>query len=286
MGASEVSLGNAIKRGIDEGKWKRTDWVISTKLYKSGNGVNELGLSRKHIIEGLKGSLKRLQLEYVDLVYAHRYDRLTPMEEVVRGFNYLLDNGLAFYWGTSEWAASQIADAHSVSRQYNLIPPTMEQPQYNLLVRDRVEHEYLPLFKREQGLGITSYSPLKSGILTGKYNEGVPSDSRMAKNAAFFQETLKKLTSTPEGAKELETVKKLSEYAKELGLSVSQLSIAWVVKNENVSSCILGGSKLDQVKENIEALKFVSKLTPEVLAKIESIVNNKPVAPSTGPLAR
>jgi len=281
MGAAEVSIGKAFKRGIDEEKWKRSDWVFSTKLYKGGSGVNDEGLSRKHIIEGMAGCLKRLQLDYVDLIFAHRPDTETPMEETCRAFSHLLDTGKAFYWGTSEWETHQLLEAEGVCRRYHLNPPTMEQPQYNLLVRDRVEKDYRKLYDREIGLGLTIWSPLKSGMLTGKYNNGIPEDSRFAKNPEFFKDTIKKLESE-EGKKEIDKVKKLTEIAKEIGCSMTQLALVWCAANEHVSTVLLGASKAEQIEENLDAIKFLSALTPELLERIEEIVQSKPVIPKPG----
>jgi len=277
-GVSELSLGRAIKKGVTEGVWKRSDWVISTKLFKIGPGVNDVGLSRKHLIEGLKASLQRLQLDYVDIVFAHRYDSETTMEEIVGGFSFLVNHGYTFYWGTSEWPAYRILEAHATARQYNLVPPIVEQPEYNMISREKVEKEFLPLYKTDTGLGLTTWSPLKYGILTGKYNDGIPDGSRFANNSDFFKDTIARLQ-TPEGQQQIAKVKEVSAIAKEIGCTMTQLALAWVIANENVSVCLLGGTNLDQIKENFDTLNFLSKLTPEIKDRIEAILKTKPEIP-------
>ncbi|KAJ3112596.1 hypothetical protein HK100_002275 [Physocladia obscura] len=237
--------------------------------------VNEKGLSRKHIIEGTKASLERLQLEYVDLIFAHRPDVDTPTEEIVRAFNYVIDRGWAFYWGTSEWSAEQITDAHRIAENLGLIGPLMEQPEYNMLHRDRFEREYSPLYAKH-GLGTTIFSPLATGILTGKYNNEVPSDSRFALKAIpFFQNAVAGLE-TPEGKEKLAKVEVLKPIAEKLGCSLAQLALAWCIKNPNVSTVITGASKPSQITENIKALAIVPKLTDEIVAEIEIALANKP----------
>jgi len=224
-GQSEIALGKALK-GLGA---RRQSLVVSTKLYWGGvegkiAGPNDNGLSRKHIIEGLTTSLKRLDLEYVDLVYAHRPDVHTPMEETVRAFNYLIDKGMAFYWGTSEWTASQLLEAYRIARRDRLIPPTMEQPEYNMLKRYKVEYDYLPLYKK--GLGLTTWSPLKFGILTGKYKNGAPPGSRATNN-----KNLDDLLKSEEGKKAVNIIcPGLEEIAKDLNCSIASLAIAWCLK--------------------------------------------------------
>ncbi|KAJ5562758.1 hypothetical protein N7461_001519 [Penicillium sp. DV-2018c] len=280
-GQSEIVLGEAIKKF----GWKQNDIVISTKIYwgqaNSANPdkpLNNKGLSRKHIIEGMNLSLQRLNLPYVDIVYAHRPDRDTPMEETVRAFNYLLDKGQAFYWGTSEWSASEIAEAWRHADRLGLVGPVVEQPQYNLLVRERVEREYRWLYDAH-GLGLTIWSPLKGGVLTGKYNDGeeLPAGSRLAESKDRFIEGLKKTVGNEEWKRQLEQTKALKPIAEELGVTTAQLALAWVLKNPNISSMITGASRPEQVTENIRALEVVGKLTDEVVEKIEKAVGNKPV---------
>ncbi|KAJ5685431.1 hypothetical protein N7536_008050 [Penicillium majusculum] len=279
-GQSEIVLGEAIKKF----GWKQNDLVISTKIYwgraNSANPakpLNNNGLSRKHIIEGMNLSLKRLDLPYVDIVYAHRADRDTPMEEVVRGFNHLIDNGKAFYWGTSEWTASEIADAWRIADRLGLVGPVVEQPQYNLLARERVEKEYRWLYEAH-GLGLTVFSPLKGGVLTGKYNDvsAPPAGSRLAESEDGYVKGLRKTVGDETWQRQLGQVSALKPVAEELGVSTAQLALAWILKNPNISSMITGASRPQQVLDNIRALEVVEKLTDEVIEKIEVAVGNKP----------
>ncbi|KAF2860130.1 voltage-gated potassium channel subunit beta-1 [Piedraia hortae CBS 480.64] len=272
-GESEVEMGNALK----ELAWPRDEYVLTTKVF-FGTGrkePNTRGLSKKHIVEGLKSSLKRLQQPYVDIVFAHRPDVGTPMKEIVEGFTQVIQNlNLAYYWGTSEWSAAQITEATQIAERYNLIAPVVEQPQYNAFHRERFEVEFAPLFEQLK-YGTTIWSPLASGLLTGKYNDGIPEDSRFANNKAFFDSTIKSLQSE-EGKAKIEKVKKLAKVAEKLGSSVSTLSIAWCLKNENVSTVILGATKVAQIEENCKAIQLFEKLTPEVMEEIEGILDNKP----------
>lgn len=261
-GMSESMMGEILK------EFKREEVVVSTKIFWGGNKPNQKGLSRKHLLEGTWNSLKRLQLSYVDLLYAHRPDPETPMEEVVLAMDYIVRNGLAFYWGTSEWSAGELEEAHRVAEKLNAIHPVVEQPQYNLLSRERVEKEYLPLYEK-YGMGLTVWSPLASGLLTGKYNDGIPQDSRLAR----FPGLKKHLEENGMLSKEnLEKVGKLANVAKELGIGLPQLALAWVLKNENVSSVILGVSRVEQLEENLKALEAKEKLTDEVMKEIESVI--------------
>ncbi|OBT49635.1 hypothetical protein VE04_09979 [Pseudogymnoascus sp. 24MN13] len=259
-GESEKSMGAAIaKYG-----WSRYDLVISTKIYWGGafgsNPVNNTGLSRKHIIEGVNQSLERLGLEYVDLIYAHRPDRNTPMEETVRAFNHVINQGKALYWGTSEWSASEIATA--------------------MLARDKVDGEFNHLYE-EFGTGLTIFSPLKTGILTGKYNDGIPADSRYSRDDKDpFILRMTKEFGEGKWEAQLETVRKLKPVADKLGVTQAQLAYAWVLSNKNVSSAIMGATKPEQVRQAVRSLEMVELLTPEVLEEIEGILGNKPsVAP-------
>jgi len=267
-GNSEIIMGKVLKKA----GWRRSDLIISTKIYWGGKGVNEIGLSRKHIFEGINASLKRLQLDYVDLVYCHRPDVQTPIEETVWAMNLIIQQGKALYWGTSEWTAQQITEAYYFARREHLIPPLMEQPQYNMFTREKIEHEYLPLYTLV-GLGTTIFSPLASGILTGKYNNGIPANSRA--NLPGY-EWLKNKIESSEGKERIEKVKKLMIIAAELKVSISQLAIGWCLKNPDVSSVITGASSPEQVKENLKAREVVPKLTDEVMEKIEEILQNKP----------
>ncbi|KAI9825014.1 MAG: hypothetical protein M1819_006525 [Sarea resinae] len=274
-GESERVMGQAIKKF----GWKRNDIVISTKINwgaaHGNNPVNNGGLSRKHIIEGLDNSLERLQLDYVDLIYAHRPDRNTPIEETVRAFNYVINAGKAFYWGTSEWTAEEIATAWRYADKLNLIGPVMEQPQYNLLSREKVEKEFALLYE-QVGLGLTTFSPLKIGILTGKYNDGIPGDSRLGSSKDKFAQWMNSRFGDANWQKDIEQVKKLKPVADKLGITQATLALAWVLKNPNVSSAITGASKVEQVYQSVRALDVVPKLTPEILEEIDSVLGNKP----------
>jgi aryl-alcohol dehydrogenase-like predicted oxidoreductase len=223
-------------------------------------------------------SLQRLDLPYVDVVYAHRPDRDTPMEEIVRGFNYLINNGKTFYWGTSEWSASEISDAWRIADRLGLIGPVVEQPQYNLLARERVEKEYRWLYDAH-GLGLTVFSPLKGGVLTGKYNDAAapPEGSRLAESKDGYVQKLKKTVGDDTWQRQLDQVAALKPVAEELGISTAQLALAWILKNPNISSMITGASRPQQVLDNVKALGAVDLLTEEVIEKIEAAVGNKPV---------
>ena len=264
-GNAETVMGNVIK----ELGWRRESIVVSTKIFWGGDGPNDTGLSHKHVIEGVNNVLKRLQLEYVDLVFCHRPDPNTPIEETVRAMDIVIKQGKAFYWGTSEWSAAEIMRADAVARQYGLTPPAMEQPQYNMFVRERFEKEYAPLYS-ELGYGTTIWSPLASGLLTGKYNDGIPADSRAT---AKGMEWLKDTVITPE---RVEKVRQLKPIADELGCTLAQLGLAWCLTNPNVSTVITGASRASQVTENMKALDVAPKLTPELLERIDGVLGNKP----------
>jgi voltage-dependent potassium channel beta subunit len=267
-GNAELVMGNVIKKT----GWKRSDLVISTKIFWGGGKPNQTGLSRKHIIEGARASLARLKMDYVDLIFCHRPDIYTPIEESIRAMSYLINQGIAFYWGTSEWTADQIMQAYAIARQYDLIPPTMEQPQYNMFTRQKVEHDYLRLYD-EIGLGTTIWSPLASGMLTGKYNQGIPRGTRITlEGYEWLREDFEDVRAKPR----LEKVKQLMPIAENLGMSMAQLAIAWCVKNPYVSSVITGASMPQQVRENMQALDLIGKLTPDVLDTIDTILENKP----------
>ncbi|MCJ7734938.1 MAG: aldo/keto reductase [Anaerolineales bacterium] len=270
-GMAETIMGKVIKKT----GWKQNDLVLSTKIFWGGDGPNERGLSRKHILEGLDASLQRMGVEYVDLVFAHRPDIHTPIEETVRAFNQVINQGKAFYWGTSEWSAQQIMEAYGIARREHLIPPLMEQSQYNMFHRERVEVEYQRLYT-EIGLGTTIFSPLGSGLLSGKYNTGIPEDSRG--NLAGY-EWLRERFTGEEAKKQIEKVKLLAEVAGDLDASTAQLAIAWCLTNPNVSTVITGASKPSQVEENMKAINLVEKISPEVHDKIEAILDNKPGLP-------
>jgi len=267
-GESEVMMG----RILQETGWARSDYVISTKIFWGGEGPNDRGLSRKHILEGTEAALERLELDYVDLVYCHRPDYDTPVEETVRAMSHLVDAGMAFYWGTSEWPAERILEAHHVARREHLVPPLMEQPQYNMLHRERVEKEYSPLYQ-EIGLGTTIWSPLASGILTGKYDDGIPEGSRMTLEKYSW---LREMLDTPEGEAKLEAARKLAPVAEELGCTRAQLALAWCLRNPRVSTVITGASRPEQVEENMLALDALPQLTDEAMERIEGILGNRP----------
>lgn len=244
-----------------------------------------MGLSRKHIVEGLKSSLRRMQQPYVDIVFAHRPDGATPMREVVEGFTQVIRNlNLAYYWGTSEWSAREITEAVQIAERYHLIAPVVEQPKYNAFHRERFEVEYAPLFQDLQ-YGSTIWSPLESGILTGKYNDGIPDDSRFATNGEFFQQKIQGL-SDAEGREKIEQVKRLTVIAERLGGTVAQLALAWAASNQNVSTVILGATKPQQIVDNVKALGLLAKLTPEVLSEIENVLQNQPKPSPTHGRAR
>lgn len=271
-------MGTALK----ELDWPRDEYVLITKIF-FGTGrkePNTRGLSRKHVIEGLKSSLQRLQTPYVDVVFAHRPDVGTPLLEIVEGFTQAIRNlNLAYYWGTSEWSAQQIAEATRLAEKHNLIAPIAEQPQYNAFHRERFEVEFKPLFE-QFGYGTTIWSPLASGLLTGKYNDGIPEGSRFATNKEFFENTVKMLQ-TDEGKAKIDKVKKLTKIAERLGGNTSQLALAWAASNPNVSTVILGATKIEQIDDNIKALALLDKLTPEVKEEIEAVLDNKPKPTAT-----
>ena len=267
-GNAETVMGNVIK----EMGWKRSDLVISTKIFWGGKGPNDSGLSRKHILEGVNASLKRLQMEYVDLLFCHRPDLVAPIEETAWAMNLILQQGKALYWGTSEWSAQQITQAYGIARREHLIPPLMEQPEYNMFARERVEKEYARLYK-EIGLGTTIWSPLASGLLTGKYNQGIPEGTRVTLPG---YEWLRKAFEDKETALKIKKVDKMMGVARELNCTMAQLALAWCLKNPNVSSVITGASRSQQITENLQALEVSNRLTPDVLGQLETILDNKP----------
>ncbi|MDH3215710.1 MAG: aldo/keto reductase [Candidatus Krumholzibacteria bacterium] len=267
-GEAEVVMGKVIRRA----GWIRSDLVVSTKIFWGGEGPNDRGLSRKHIVEGVNASLARLRLDYVDLVFCHRPDPDTPIEETVRAMNWVIDQGKAFYWGTSEWSADQIMEATMVAQREHLIGPQMEQPQYNMFHRDRVEREYARLYD-EISLGTTVWSPLASGLLTGKYDDGLPRNTRASQPG---MEWLRELLVGEAANENRAKVLKLKDVAADIGCTRSQLALAWCLTNPNVSTVITGASRAEQVNENMEALNIVAKLTPDVMERIEEILQNKP----------
>jgi len=268
-GQSEIMMGNIIQKA----GWKRTDLVLSTKIFWGGEGPNDQGLSFKHIKEGTEAALERLQTDYVDLIFCHRPDKHTPIEETVRGMHQMIQEGKALYWGTSEWSARQIRQAYDFARQEHLRPPLMDQPQYNMFRRDKVEKEFAPLYD-EIGLGTTIWSPLASGLLTGKYNDGVPEGSRLSLDK--YDWLREKLLETESGRQKLNKVKELAEVAEGAGIPMPQFALAWCLKNEDVSTVITGASKPEQVKQNMKAIDVVDQMTPDIMERIEEILDNKP----------
>ncbi len=264
-GKAELVMGNIFKKL----GWPRENIVVSSKVFWGGDGPNDKGLSRKHVFEACRKSLKRLQMDYLDLFFCHRPDPSTPIEETVRAMDDLVHQGRILYWGTSEWSAADIMRAHGLAREYGLTPPQMEQPQYNMLHRERVEEEYLPLY-REIGLGTTIWSPLASGLLSGKYAKGIPSGSRATLPG---YEWLRKNVITPQN---VEKAKQLEPVARNLGCTLAQLALAWCLRNPNVSTVITGASRPEQVSENMKALEVAPKLDSGVLEQIEAILGNKP----------
>jgi voltage-dependent potassium channel beta subunit len=266
-GRAEEVLGAALQKLA----WRRGSYLVSTKFYWGlQDGINERNtLNRKRLIEGIQGSLRRLQLPYVDLIFCHRPDPTTPIEETVWAMHNIVERGQALYWGTSEWPAADIVAAIDLAERHHLHKPTMEQPEYNLFQRERFEREYARLFK-DHGYGATTWSPLASGLLTGKYGQGIPPDSRAAlKGYGWLHERM------TDGTK-LDQVRALSPIADSLGCTLAQLSIAWVLRNPNVSTVITGASRVEQVRENLQAAEVAPRLTPDMLAEIDKILGHKP----------
>ena len=272
LGESEKMMG----RVLQQKNWDRTSYTLSSKAFfgwrGKGNKPNQTGLSRKHLTEACHEALQRLQTDYLDLYFCHRPDKNTPIEEVVLTMNTLIQQGKILYWGTSEWSGVEIMEANRVARDYRIIGPSVEQPQYNLFERNKVENEYLEVYKNV-GLGTTIWSPLAAGLLTGKYNDGVPEGSR------FAIEGFDWLKDRWMAEDRINRVKKLGELAKELGVSLASLSIAWCVKNENVTTAILGATKKAQLLHNLDALKVLPLLSIDILQKIDEIVGTKPRLP-------
>ena len=269
LGQSEKMMGRVLKQK----NWDRTSYILSSKAFFGWRGKenkpNQTGLSRKHLTEACHEALQRLQTDYLDLFFCHRPDKNTPIEEVVQTMNTLIQQGKILYWGTSEWSGVEIMEAHRVAKDYRLIGPSVEQPQYNLFERNKIENEYLEVYKNV-GLGTTIWSPLAAGLLTGKYNNGIPEGSR------FAIEGFDWLKDRWMAEDRINRVKKLGELANELGVSLAALSIAWCVKNENVTTAILGATKNSQLLDNLEALKVIPLLTDDRLKQIDEIVGTKP----------
>eukprot|EP00928_Gymnodinium_smaydae_P095568 TRINITY_DN8245_c0_g3_i2.p1 TRINITY_DN8245_c0_g3~~TRINITY_DN8245_c0_g3_i2.p1 ORF type:complete len:332 (+),score=43.32 TRINITY_DN8245_c0_g3_i2:86-1081(+) len=280
-GDAEKLMGDVVRLGIERRVWTRADLVLSTKLFfgaiatKGSDDyipgamiINRTGLSRKHVIEGMLGSLSRMGVDYVDVVFCHRPDPITPIEEVVRAFNYLIDRGYCFYWGTSEWSAEQLLQAKLIADRLNLVAPCCDQPEYNMFKRDRVEVEYAPLYPASSmGLGLTTWSPLASGVLTGKYKDGIPAGSRLA--SASFQ---KRPDYKTKFERPIALAERLRPIAQQLNCSMGQLALAWCIKNPNVSTVITGATTTAQVAENLGAVDVVDKLTNDVMAQIDKLL--------------
>ncbi|XP_051786844.1 voltage-gated potassium channel subunit beta-2 isoform X1 [Erpetoichthys calabaricus] len=282
-GKAEVVLGSIIKKK----GWRRSSLVITTKIFWGGKAETERGLSRKHIIEGLKASLERLQLEYVDVVFANRPDPNTPMEgdpfstsksrtfiieETVRAMTHVINQGMAMYWGTSRWSSMEIMEAYSVARQFNLIPPICEQAEYHMFQREKVEVQLPELFHKI-GVGAMTWSPLACGIISGKYDSGVPPYSRASLKGYQW---LKDKILSEEGRRQQAKLKELQAIAERLGCTLPQLAIAWCLRNEGVSSVLLGASNTDQLMENIGAIQVLPKLSSSIVHEVDSILGNKP----------
>jgi len=270
-GRAEVLMGKVLKKTC----WPRDSFVVSSKVFfgHGPEGPNQTGLSRKHVFEACHAALKRLQVDYLDLYFCHRPDPETPIEETVRAMNDLIRQGKVLYWGTSEWSAREIREAANVSRDNHLIGPTMEQSQYNMFHRDRVENEYSFLYG-EIGLGTTIWSPLASGLLTGKYNAGDPGDTRISVKG---YEWLRSRFEGKEFEEKIKAVRELGSVAGEIGITLPRMALAWCLKNPNVSTVITGASRLEQLTENLQAAGDGPKLTPEIMEKIEGILKIKPV---------
>ncbi len=271
-GESEKLMGRVLKNK----SWDRTSYTVSSKVFFGWRGKqnkpNQTGLSRKHITEACHEALQRLQLDYLDIFFCHRPDRNVPMEEVVWTMNTLIQQGKILYWGTSEWSGVEIMEAHKVAQQYRLIGPVVEQPQYNLLEREKMENEYLQIFNTV-GLGTTIWSPLASGLLTGKYNSGIPEGARLSLSGF---EWLKDRWMVEE---KLNKVKQLSGISDELGIPMATLAIAWTIKNPNVTTAILGATRKEQLLENLKALEVTDKITPDLMQRIDEVMQTKPKLP-------
>jgi voltage-dependent potassium channel beta subunit len=270
-GESERIMGESLRRlGLP-----RDTFAVSSKVFWGGERQMQLGLNAKHVRDACDAALKRLQVDYLDMYFCHRPDIDTPIEETVRAMHQLVLQGKVIYWGTSEWSAQQITEAHAVAGAHNLTPPSMEQPQYNLLHRDKVEAEFAPLYDTF-GLGTTIWSPLASGALTGKYNDGISGDSRL--NLPGY-EWLKRQWTSESGEHKLATIRDLTSLAGDIGISMTHLALAWCLKNPRVSTVILGASKEEQLRDNLASLSALDTLTPEVMEQIEGIIGNKPPGP-------
>ena len=273
-GQSETIMGEALQKV----GWRRDSYIVSSKVMWGSvedPKPTQRGLHRKHVFEACHDALRRLRVEYLDLYFCHRPDPAVPMEEIVRMMTELIHQGKVLYWGTSQWSAQQLSEAYGVARQYHLIPPTMEQPQYSMFHREKVELEFAPLYET-MGLGTTIWSPLYFGILTGKYNDGIPADSRATLPG---YEWVRQIIESEEGQQKIAKVRELTRIAEGLGTSMSRLAIAWCLRNPRVSTVIMGASRVEQVHDNLQALDLLPQLTDDVMATIEGVLGNKPEAP-------
>ena len=271
QGNSETLMGEALA-GLN---WSRDSYIVSSKVFWGGEKPTQRGLSAKHVTEACHAALRRLQVDHLDLYFCHRPDIDTPIDETVRAMHNLIAQGKVLYWGTSEWSGQQITEAHAVARACHLTPPTMEQPQYNLFERQKVEADYAPIYDT-YGLGTTIWSPLASGILTGKYNAAIPDDSRMTLPG---YEWLRDMLHSDVGQQKLVKTRALADLAAKSGLPLAHMCLLWCLANPRVSTVILGASRSSQLTENLAALDHKAKLTPDVMAEIETIMANKPDAP-------
>ena len=274
LGQSEVIMGEALRQA----GWRRDSYIVSSKVMwgsVDNPRPTQHGLHRKHLFDACHDAMRRLQVDYLDLYFCHRPDPNVPVEEIVRMMTELIWQGKVLYWGTSQWSAQQITEAHGTARQYGLIPPTMEQPQYSMFHRNKVELEFAPLYDTV-GLGTTIFSPLYFGILTGKYNNGIPEGSRALLPG---YEWMRQIIESEEGQRQIAQVRELTGIADGLGTTTGQLAIAWCLKNPRVSTVIMGASRVEQLHDNLRALDVVPQLTDEVMAAIEVVLGNKPVEP-------
>ena len=263
-GRSEMIMGDAIKNL----GWSRDSFIVSSKVFWGGNKPTQQGLSHKHILDACENALKRLHLDYLDLYFCHRPDPDTQIEETVRAMHTLIMQGKICYWGTSEWSASDIQEAYDIARKLNLTPPSMEQPEYNMFARDKMEDEYLGLFK-DEGLGTTIWSPLCSGLLTGKYMDSMPSNTRTSlENYKFIKDNFQ----SDEYGHRHDKVKELYTLSEDVGIPLVNMALCWCLKNQNVSTVILGASKKEQLKQNLESLNFVERLDDVLMEKIDTIL--------------
>lgn len=268
-GQSEIVMGEILKNT----GWSRDSFLVSSKVFWGGELPNQRGLSRKHVTEACHAAVKRLQVDYLDFYFCHRPDKNTPMEETVWAMHNLITQGKVLYWGTSEWSAQEVQEAIMIARMNHLIPPTMEQPQYNMLVRRKVEAEFHKLFT-DYGYGTTIWSPLASGLLTGKYNKGIPEGSRLTmtdlqwiREKMLIDENINKVVA-------------LEKIAADLNISMANLALAWCLKNPHVSTVITGATKLSQLEQNLKAVDIVPKLDEEIMSQIEEVLDNKPSIPN------